>query len=61
MRLPPLHQRGNKDSAQASARLALVVMACVMGTPYVLVCVQRACFSIGASSKAEAAVVFVSD
>ena len=30
----------------------------VVGTPYVLVCVQQACFSIGASSKAEAAVVF---
>ena len=33
----------------------------VVGTLYVLVCVQRACFSISASSKAEAAVVFVSD
>ena len=31
-----------------------------VGTPYMLVCVQRACFSIGASSKAEDAVVFVS-
>ena len=33
----------------------------VVGTPFVLVCVQHACFSIGASSKAEGAVVFVSD
>ena len=33
----------------------------VVGTPYVLVCMQCACFSIGASSKAEAAIVFVSD
>ena len=33
----------------------------VVGTSYMLVCVQHACFSIGASSKAEAAVVFISD
>ena len=33
----------------------------VVGTLYVLVCVQHACFSISASSKAKATVIFVSD
>ena len=30
--LPPLHQRGNKDTAQAGARLVSIVMACVTGS-----------------------------
>ena len=30
--LPPLHQRGNKDTAQAGARLVSIIMACVTGS-----------------------------